>query len=80
MDKTKAESPRKQMGMGEDPFSDIGNFGVQSIASMDQKDGESPKSGRAVVLSDAERAGGKPVKHTESMLPAQAEPDHGPHF
>lgn len=70
---------RPSLAMGNDKG---GNYGVCAFPGT----GASPHPdlssgvGRKGAMSDGERAVGMPVSHAAGHQPAQAAPDHGPHF
>lgn len=69
---------QKEMAMGGDMPS--GDFGVEKLDSHCK--GSHPDHGTNVHnkhLGDHERGAVHPIHHTGGHMPAQANPDHGPH-
>lgn len=56
----------------------VGAFGVESIHEVN---GGGPNMGPSMTgtLPDSERGIGEPVHRGKGLMPAQRQPDHGPH-
>lgn len=63
---------RKLMAMGKPKLS--GDFGIEGLSATSA--GSHPDRGQNRPLGKGERH--KPVRHTRNMMPAAANPDHGP--
>lgn len=70
---------RQHKAMATDGAMASGDFGVKKFDCYDGMNMNSESMASRGAMGDGSRGADKPVRHTKGKMPAQANPDHGPH-